>query len=114
VSNQCVAGIMLTHRPNAQQASQTTSYAPPPGAPPASGMQSLAKPTLPERKPSAVGTGPQPDDLEDVKRVSSLSTLIFSADDQLCGMGFPRELAVGALESNAYDFQKALNVLLAN
>jgi hypothetical protein len=33
-------------------------------------MQSLAKPALPERKPSAVGTGPQPDDLEDVKRVS--------------------------------------------
>jgi hypothetical protein len=56
--------------PAAQQASQATSYAPPPGAPPASGMQSLAKPALPERKPSAVGTGPQPDDLEDVKRVS--------------------------------------------
>jgi epidermal growth factor receptor substrate 15 len=36
------------------------------------------------------------------------------ADYQLCSMGFPRELAVGALESNAYDFQKALNVLLAN
>jgi hypothetical protein len=29
-------------------------------------------------------------------------------------MGFPRELAVGALDSNGYDFQKALNVLLAN
>jgi hypothetical protein len=46
------------------------TYAPPSGAPPGSGMQSLAKPALPERKPSAAGTGPQPDDLEDVKRVS--------------------------------------------
>jgi len=61
--------------PAAQQTSQTTSYAPPPGAPPASGIQSLAKPALPERKPSAVGTGPQPDDLEDVKKVS-LSPLL--------------------------------------
>jgi hypothetical protein len=79
-------------------------------------MQSLAKPALPERKPSAVGTGPQPDDLEDVKRVSPSLTYTkkVHADSQLCGMGFPRELAVGALESNAYDFQKALNVLLAN
>jgi hypothetical protein len=79
-------------------------------------MQSLAKPALPERKPSAVGTGPQPDDLEDVKRVSLFPVLSITAhaDSQLCGMGFPRELAVGALESNAYDFQKALNVLLAN
>jgi hypothetical protein len=78
-------------------------------------MQSLAKPALPERKPSAVGTGPQPDDLEDVKRVSlSILYIKVHADSQLCGMGFPRELAVGALESNAYDFQKALNVLLAN
>jgi hypothetical protein len=77
-------------------------------------MQSLAKPALPERKPSAVGTGPQPDDLEDVKRVSSFPTRVTRTDEQLCGMGFPRVLAVGALESNGYDFQKALNVLLAN
>ncbi|KZV61887.1 hypothetical protein PENSPDRAFT_693017 [Peniophora sp. CONT] len=31
---------------------------------------------------------------------------------QLCGMGFSRTQAVTALESNAYDFQKALNSLL--
>ena len=31
---------------------------------------------------------------------------------QLCGMGFSRTQAVNALESNGYDFQKALNSLL--
>ena len=52
------------------QGQTTTQYAPPPGPPPASASgNTLAKPTLPERKPSAAGTGPQPDDLEDVKRV---------------------------------------------
>jgi len=63
---------MLMNSPPAQQSIQQSSYAPPAGAPPSSGMQSLAKPTLPDRKPSAAGTGPQPDDLEDVKRVSFL------------------------------------------
>lgn len=52
---------------------------------------------------------PQADDLEDVKRVSDSSGI---SNAQLCGMGFPRSLVVGALDANGYDFQKALNVLL--
>ncbi|RXK38705.1 hypothetical protein M231_04015 [Tremella mesenterica] len=72
------------------------TYAPPPGPPPASSSRTgLHAPALPERKDS---TAPQSDDIEDVKR--------------LCAMGFSRTLAIGALDANGYDFQKALNVLL--
>lgn len=71
--NLVAESVLMTRPATAQQTSQETSYAPPSGLPPppSSGIQSLAKPALPERKPSAAGTGPQADDLEDVKRVSS-------------------------------------------
>jgi hypothetical protein len=59
------------NRPAAQTQQAQHQYAPPAGPPPTSGQ--ALKPTLPERKPSAAGTGPQPDDLDDVKRVSLLS-----------------------------------------
>jgi len=77
-----------------EPAPQEPQYAPPPGLPPAKEGDGLNPPPMPERRDSTA----QPDDLEDVKK--------------LCAMGFSRTLAIGALEANGYDFQKALNVLV--
>jgi len=94
---------LLTFSP-APSSSQTASSPAPSSSQTAS---SLAAPPLPQRKDSSA----QADDIEDVKKVRLGCK--DGADWQLCAMGFSRTLVIAALDANGYDFQKALNVLLA-